>query len=144
MEKPISIKLAKEISIKKWEEILNGFDTNNPFTEYSVKFLKEYPEELSNNLRAHYNCGFCYRHGYSCNSWMRADEICEDCEFGKVAGICPNDISLYSDYHAAKDDYEDNLDDIDSDEIVKEIIERGIEIVEEIIETIKQIDENEI
>lgn len=140
MEKPINIKLAKEISIKKWEEILNGFNTNNPFTEDSKEFLDEYPEELSDKLRKHYYCGFCYRHGYSYGSYMTSDEICKDCEFGEVAGICPDDISLYSDYSAAKRDYKDSdcIDDSD------EIIERGINVVMEIIETIKQIDENEI
>ena len=129
MEKPISIKLAKEISLKKWEEILDNFHKGYPFCTDS-EFLNDYPYDLVRKLSNHFSCGFCYRHNYSGPS---QSDYCKECEFGKIAGMCTDDNSLYDKY-------------CESENIIleKDSNKEGISIVEQIIEAIKQIDENEV
>ena len=87
----ISIKLAKEISLLKWDGELNGINNND-------KIKKLYP-----NANNYYYCGFCIRHNYS----NYPDDInkCLNCEIAKSeAKNCLHDNSLYN---SIKDSYQD-------------------------------------
>lgn len=104
----ISIKLAKEISIAKWEDELG-------IKESTIK-LKEYQNQYS-TLRNHHNCGFCLRYGYSYETHS-AKNICSKCEISSTpAKCCLNDDSLYNYITESDDDYE-NIE-----EAIKELIE---------------------
>jgi hypothetical protein len=122
MEKKISLALAKEISIKKWEGILENL-YNGEFYE-PFKFLNNYPDDLKEELREHHRCGFCLRHNY-CNFQTGTDK-CYECEFGALAGNCPEDGSLYDQYQQCEDDSD---------------LEGAIEVVEEMLEIMKSIED---
>lgn len=111
----ISIKLAKEISLIKWNTELNDYSY---FHELKEKFSDLYDE-----IRNHFSCGFCLRHDYS--HYDKENEIkCNNCEFGKIAGKCTEKDSLY-------------------DKIENSIEEESKKLIEELIEIIKNISEDE-
>lgn len=119
MDKIISIKEAKEISIAKWERKL--FDFNElMYDEYNKKlteFHNKYP-----SLRNHFSCGFCYRHGVNFETTHKLNN-CKNCELGKTeAKICIEDGSLY-------DFIEESGEDEDT---IKDAIEQLIRIIKEI------------
>ena len=120
----ISIKEAKELSLLKWEYVLK-----NPLKRYyndEIHYPPEYSKELISKLKTQYfNCGFCYRHDY--RSPLNSIN-CKDCEFGKIAGKCLQDDSLYNMYLDAFSENDYNL-------FQKAAIK--------IIEAIKSIDEDE-
>ena len=102
----ISIKLAKEISLIKWEAELNS-------TDY-VYLLKEKFPDLYDEIRLHFSCGFCLRHDYK--HYDKENELkCNNCEFGKIAGKCNEDNSLYN---RIDDSYDEEYE-----ELIKELIE---------------------
>jgi NMD protein affecting ribosome stability and mRNA decay len=77
----LSLKEAKRLSIIKWEFIIkNGYPKDH-----------EFPDELA-GLSCH--CDFCERSGYGIGN-MNV-ELCNKCEFGKIAGRCPDEKSLLS------------------------------------------------
>lgn len=121
MEKKISLALAKEISIKKWEGVLENLN-NGEFYE-SSKFLNDYPD-LKMELYRHHKCGFCLRHDY-CDFQTDTDK-CYECEFGALAGLCPEDESLYDQYQQ----YENDSD-----------LKGAIEVVEEMLEIMENIED---
>lgn len=105
----ISIKEAKRLSLIKWRGELN--DT----PDYSG--LKDYP-----NLREHFYCGFCLRHGYT---YPDTKNVCKNCELALTnAGVCSKDGSLY-----------DRIENIETDVTVRDsLIQELIEIIENIPE----------
>lgn len=121
MEKKISLALAKEISIKKWEEVLKNLHDGNFYEAF--KFLNNYPN-LERSLHEHHKCGFCLRHDY-CN-FQTDSRKCYVCEFGALAGNCPEDGSLYDQYQQCEDDSD---------------LEGAIEVVEEMLEIMKSIED---
>lgn len=121
MEKKISLALAKEISIKKWKELLENLNNGNFYESY--RFLNDYPD-LRKTLYEHHKCGFCLRHDY-CNFQTDTDK-CYECEFGALAGNCPEDGSLYDQYQQCENDSD---------------LEGAIEVVEEMLETMKSIED---
>lgn len=69
----ISFKEAKRLAIKKWKMHVQEFgDSEAVYDDSELKCLQ-------------FNCGFCER-------WK---DDCSRCEFGKVAGICTEDDSLF-------------------------------------------------
>lgn len=79
----LSFEKAKELSIKKWKAILEGKDwRDNPELNYLL-----------------HGCGFCERYSIIMDDMDQYfDDInkdCSYCEFGKVAGICGEDDSLF-------------------------------------------------
>ncbi len=98
----ISIKLAKEISLLKWEGELNDINNNN-----KIKDL--YPEAHN-----YYYCGFCIRHNYS--NYPEDRDNCLNCEIAKSkAKNCLDDGSLYNLIEDSKEDLRT--------ELIKEMIE---------------------
>ena len=78
----ISVKLAKEISLLKWEGELNDINNND-------KILK-----LAPNAHNYFYCGFCIRHNYS--DYPDDKDNCLNCEITlSSAKCCLNDDSLY-------------------------------------------------
>lgn len=75
MDKKISFEEAKRLSILRWQAIVD----HNPV-----------PEECKNITCF---CGFCERHDFQLYNEINLE--CNDCEFGKAAGKCTNDDSLY-------------------------------------------------
>lgn len=109
----ISIKLAKEISILKWEGELNLIPSVH------LEIEKLYP-----NAHAYFYCGFCIRHEYS--NFISDNHKCLNCEIGlSSAKYCLNDDSLYNKIVKAECGTE------------------YPELVKELIEIIKNIPENE-
>lgn len=107
MEK-ISIKLAKEISLVKWEAELNN-------CSYLYELKEKFPD-LYNEIKDHFDCGFCLRHGY--NHYDKENiSKCNNCEFGKIAGKCTEDDSLYNRIGDSEEESEE------SEELIKELIE---------------------
>jgi len=87
MEKKISFKEAQRLSILRWEALLE----QEPIPQ-ECKKLKCF-------------CGFCERHNFNiCDE----NHECNDCEFGKIAGKCIDNCSLYSNW--AKIDPDDEPD----------------------------------
>lgn len=79
----ISIKLAKEISLLKWEGELDNVCNNN-----KIKDL--YPDAYN-----HYHCGFCIRHNY--RIFPDDKDKCLNCEIAlSPAKNCLESDSLYS------------------------------------------------
>lgn len=111
----ISIKLAKEISLIKWNAELNDGD-------YLYELKEKFPD-LYDEIKIHFSCGFCLRHDYV--HYDKENEIkCNNCEFGKIAGKCTEENSLY-----------DKIDFSDEEESKK--------LIEELIEIIKNIPEED-
>ena len=103
----ISIKLAKEISLIKWNAELNDCG-------YLYELKENFPD-LYNEIRNHFGCGFCLRHGYS--HYDKENEIkCNNCEFGKIAGKCTEEDSLY-------DKIDNSIEEEESKKLIKELIE---------------------
>jgi hypothetical protein len=103
----ISIKLAKEISLLKWEGELN--DINN----------KKIIEALYPNAHEYFYCGFCIRHNYS--NYPSDITKCLNCEIAaSPAKSCLNDDSLYNKIENL-DCYEEEID--LKNEAIKEMIE---------------------
>jgi hypothetical protein len=98
----ISVKLAKKISLLKWEGELDGA------VNYS-EINKLYPAAAK-----HFNCGFCIRHGFS--DYPKDEYKCLNCELAPTsAGICLNHDSLYNKIEKSFGS--------DSDDLIKELIE---------------------
>ena len=107
MEQKISIKLAKEISLKKWNAELEG-------TPYESSLKEEYPEL---DLFDYFYCGFCYRHRYSYRSDI---ELCENCELSKTDALgCTEVKSLYNRIV----DYDEDNETVNRRTLIKELIE---------------------
>ena len=113
----ISIKLAKEISLLKWEGELNNCS----------KTHKEIIESLYPSSHAYFYCGFCIRRGYS--NYLSDNNKCLNCEITlSSAKCCLNDDSLYNKI--------EELDCFDK-------IDLKNKAIKEMIEIIKNIPENE-
>lgn len=99
----ISIKLAKEISLLKWEGELNEVNNNN-------KIEKLYPKASD-----YFYCGFCIRHNYQL--FPRDVDKCLNCEIAlSPAKNCLEEDSLYNKIDEANFNTE-------YPELVKEMIE---------------------
>lgn len=85
----INTKLAKEISIAKWESELDG--NVGPYYTLLKQYRKDYP-----TLTEHHSCGFCLRHGFSYSTHENRT-ICNNCELANSAAkCCLNNDSLYN------------------------------------------------
>lgn len=105
----ISIKLAKEISIAKWESELES--NIGPYYKLLRQYRTDYPE-----LFEHHSCGFCLRHGFSM-SQHGTHAICKKCEITKSsAKCCLQDDSLYN-------LIEEVYDGIEREETIRKLIE---------------------
>lgn len=102
----ISFEQAKELSIIKWESIIN-----NTLPNFNLC-----ADEL-NELRQHFSCGFCWRHEFTGIDRKPIEDTCNNCEFGKVAGYCIEDSSLYEEHISEDEDSEKFID------TAKEILE---------------------
>ena len=83
----LSFEEAKRLSVKKWQmHVYAGGCDKDVGTD----------KELY-NLLCH--CGFCERH----KSKVKYPYLnCNNCEFGKVAGVCPNEGSLHDEWFWAQ------------------------------------------
>jgi hypothetical protein len=88
----ISIKLAKEISLLKWEGELNGVS------------YKKLIEGLYPNAHEYFYCGFCIRRNYS--NYPSDVTKCLNCEIAlSPAKSCLNSDSLYNKIEENDGDY---------------------------------------
>ena len=123
----ISIKLAKEISLLKWEGELNNCG-------YTHELNKKFPD-LYYEIRNHFSCGFCVRHDYK--DFSHDNKRCLNCEIANSkAECCLNENSLYSRIKKCGD----SCDTIEEEENNQELQR---ELIKEMIEIIKNIPENE-
>lgn len=77
MKEQLSLSEAKRLSILKWEAHVKAGG-----------YCPDLPSELDNLLA---RCGFCERY----LKYEATNEECVRCEFGKLAGICFNEGSLW-------------------------------------------------
>ena len=77
----LSLKEAKRLSLLKWKSVAREGDEEDT------------PDECKGIL---FNCGFCERWGYEDYSFRNIS--CPKCEFGKVAGECCIEGSLWNKY----------------------------------------------
>jgi hypothetical protein len=89
MDEQLSFEEAKRLSIIKWEATINQ-GGNLYKIPRGIRKLKHY-------------CGFCERYKVVSNENLGED--CDRCEFGKVAGKCVLDNSLFDDWYTSR--YED-------------------------------------
>lgn len=87
MDKHLSFKEAKRLSIIKWEAIVN-----------SNGIIKNLPIEVENLIA---KCGFCERYNADSSNYQIN---CTQCEFGKKAGICFKQESLFMIYSTSSND----------------------------------------
>ena len=110
----ISIKLAKKISLLKWEGELN--DISN----------KKTIEALYPDAHEHFYCGFCIRHNYS--NYPIDINKCLNCEIAlSPAKSCLNEDSLYNKIEESEFDDQDLRNDSIKEmiEIIKNISEEN-------------------
>ncbi len=88
MEEQLSFEEAKRLSLFKWKILLT-----NPLS----KAIDIFHANLELDNLKHYD-GFCERWSYNDSTYMD----CPKCEFGKIAGRCLMETSLYYKYHMEK------------------------------------------
>ena len=76
--KQMSFDEAKRLSMIKWDMLSRGFRISELDSNEEIRLLIA-------------NCGFCERH----------QQYCENCEFGKAAGICQSPDSLFGKWRTA-------------------------------------------
>lgn len=111
MKNQLSFKEAKRLSIIKWEAHASHSNGYNPFIKHDHRI-----EELL------HGCGFCERNKKDIDYSFEKD--CDKCEFGKIAGKCNDDNSLFNNWM------------IVSSGILK------IKFAKDILEVIKSLNEN--
>lgn len=111
----ISFEKAREISIAKWTGEVNN---TSPIFDLDI--------DETIQLKSHFNCGFCWRHGYESYEYKGK---CENCEFAQVAGKCSDEASLYSQWERVSED--------------EDCVEEAKELAEKILKVIVNLKEKE-